>query len=208
MLDVNIYKNDEYYSVSITDGEKVFEMLFGGNLDLHWNIWSTNKIDREKSISMDITKDSYVLWELFDNLYNDFRNCNVSTVDEAELSFCESSEEVRKLYDRCDRHNSFLRGTTEYKRVFDGKSVRWVSDDESCNIVTITPGEDKYVVEFTSGERRISYLELHGVRFRNSGSMNAPFNVLFMKLYNKIISGEYDFDQTHISQYMKKLKRA
>ena len=206
MLDVSIYK-DEYYSVSITDGKKVFEMIFGGNLDLHWNIWSIDKIDRNKSISFNITRDSYVLWELFDNLYNDFRDCKVSTVDETELSFCEDSEEIRKLYDRCNRRNEFLRGTTEYSRVFDGKSIRWVSDDESCNMVTITPNGDKYVVEFVSGEKRISYLEPHGIRFRNSGSMNAPFNQLFMKLYNEIISGEHDFNQIHMNEYVRKLKK-
>ena len=208
MLDVNVYNDDEYYSVSITDGEKVFEMIFGGNLDLHWNIWSVNNTDREKIVSMEITKDSYVLWELFDNLFNDFRCCNVSSVDEAELFFCEDSAEVRKLYDRCDRRNEFLRSTSEYKRVFDGKCIRWMSDDESCNVVTITPKDDKYVIDFISGEKRISYLEPHGVRFRNSGSANAPFNQLFMKLYNEIISGEHDFDQVHVNEYVRKLKRA
>lgn len=206
MLDVSIYK-DEYYSVSITDGEKVFEMIFGGNLDLHWNLWSIDKIDKDKSISFDITKDSYALWELFDNLYNDFRDCNVSTVNEAELSFCEDSEEVRKIYERCNKRNEFLRKTTEYKRVFDGKIIKWLSDDESCNIVTITPDEDKYVIDFISGEKKISYLESHGISFRNSGSSNAPFNVLFMKLYNEIISGKYDFNQIHMNEYIRKLKK-
>lgn len=208
MLDVSVFKNKIFSHVSITDGEKVFDMIFGGNLDLHWNIYSIDEMDREKTISFDITKDSYVLWELFDNLYNDFRDCNVSTVNEAELSFCEDSEEVSKLYDRCNRRNKFLRNTSEYKRVFDGKSIRWISDDESCNIVTITPKEEGYVIEFTSGEKRISYLEPHGIRFRNSGSSNAPFNQLFMKLYNEIISGEYDFDQVHMNEYIRKLKKA
>ena len=206
MLEVSVCK-DKFHNVIITNGEKVFEMVFGGNLDLHWNIWSTNKIVIDKSISIDITKDSYVLWELFDNLYNDFKMCNVSSVDEVELSFCESAHEVRELYDRCDRRNKFLRNTFEYKRVFDGKSIRWVSDDESCNIVVITPYEDRYEIEFISGEKRICYLEPHGIRFRNSGSSNAPFNLLFMKLYNEIISGKYDFNQIHITEYIRKLKK-
>lgn len=207
MLDVNVYKNDEWYSVSITDGEKVFEIIFGGNLDLYWNLWSTDKIDEEKIISFDITKDSYVLWELFDDLYNDFKECNVSEVDYVELTFCESSEEVKKLYDRCKKRNNFLRNTREYKDVFDGKSIRWVSDDESYNMVTITPTEDKYVIEFTSGERGIAYLGRNDIRFRNSGSTQAPFNQLFMKLYNRMISGEYDFDQVHVNEYIRKLKK-
>lgn len=206
MLDVNIYKSEEYYNVIITDGEKIFEMIFGGNLDLHWNLWSTTKIDREKSISIDVTRDSYVLWELFDDLYNDFKECNVSEVDYEKLSLCESSDEVRKIYERSKRYNEFLRNSSEYKVLFDGKSIRWLSDDESYNFVTITPIEDKYVIEFTSG-KRISYLERHGIRFRNSGSAHAPFNRLFMKLYNRIISGEYDFDQVHVNEYIRKLKK-
>lgn len=206
MLDVNVYKSYVYSHVSITDGEKVFDMIFGGNLDLHWNIYSIDDVDKNKVISFDITKDSYVLWELFDNLYNDFRECNVYNADEAELSFCDNCDEVRELYDRCDRENKFLRNTSEYKRVFDGDSIKWVSDDESCNIVTITPVDDIYVVKFTC-VYRISYLEKFSIRFRNSGSSNAPFNVLFMKLYNEIISGEYDFNQMHMNEYIRKLKK-
>lgn len=208
MLDVNVNKCGEYYSVWIADDEKVFEMIFGGNLDLHWNIWSVNSIDRNRSIFMNITKDNYVLWELFDNLYNDFKNCNVSVVSDVELSFCENSEEVRALYDRCDKRNEFLRNTYEYKRVFDGNSIKWVSDDESCNMVTIIPNNDEYAIEFISGGKEISYLEPHGIRFRNSGSSQAPFNQLFMILYNEIISGKHDFNQIHINEYVRKLKKA
>ncbi len=208
MLDVNVYKIDQWYTVSITDGDKVFEMIFSGNLDLYWNLWSINGIDKEKTISFDISKDSYVLWELFDNLYNDFQECSVSEVDYAQLILCESSEEIKRVYDRCKNRNLFLKNTNIYKDVFDGTSIRWVSDDESYNVVAIIPDEDKYVIEFTSGEKKISYLWGHGIRFRNSGSSHEPFNQLFMKLYNKIISDEYDFNQVHIDEYIRKLKKA
>lgn len=207
MLEVNVCKNGISSNVCITDGQKIFEMTFGGNLDLHWNIYSTDKVDYDKTLSIDITKDSYLLWELFDNLYNDFRHCNLFFVDDVELSFCDNGEEISVLYDNCNNSNSYLRGTTEYRRVFDGKSIRWMSDDESFNIVTITPYYDKYVVEFISGGKKISYLEPHGIKFRNSGSMNAPFNLLFMKLYNEIVSGKYDFNQIHINEYVRKLKK-
>ena len=206
MLDVNVYKSGEYYNVSITDGKKTFEMIFAGNLDLYWNLYSIDNIDREKTISIDITKDSYVLWELFDDLYNDFKGCNVFEVDAKELEFCESSEKVKELYDRWKMHNQFLKTTCEYKDVFDGKSIKWISDDETYNTVTITPMEDRYVLEFTTGIR-ISYLERYGIRFRNSGSSHDPFQQLFMKLYNKIISGDYDFNQIHISEYIRRLKK-
>ena len=206
MLDVNICKNGEYYNVEITDGKKVFEMIFGGNLDLHWNIYCINNAPKEKSISIDITKDNYVLWELFDDLYNDFKGCNILKVSNIELEFCENSEDVKKLYDRCKRYNEFLKETREYNDVFDGKSIKWISDDESYNMLTITPMEDKYVLQITTG-KKISYLERYGIRFRNSGSMHKPFEILFMKLYNNIISGEYDFNQVHINEYIKKLKK-
>lgn len=78
MLDVNVYKNEEYSNVSITDGNKVFEMIFGGNLDLHWNIWCLDDASASEKVSFHITKDSYILWELFDDLFNDFKDCNVS----------------------------------------------------------------------------------------------------------------------------------
>lgn len=182
-------------------------MTFGGNLDLHWNLYSIDNIDWEETISIDISKDNYVLWELFDDLYNDFKECNVSEVSDVELEFCDNSDEVSKLYDKCKRRNEFLRNTFEYKDIFNGKSIKWISDDESYNTVTITLMEgDRYILEFTTGIR-INYLDRYGIRFRNSGSMHEPFNLLFMKLYNKIISGDYDFNQIHMNEYVRRIKK-
>lgn len=127
-------------------------------------------------------------------------------MSDIELAFCENSQEVSDLFDRHNRYNQFLKNTYEYNDVFDGKRIKWVSDDESYNTVTITPIEDMYLIEFTTGIK-ITYLEPYGIRFRNSGSDHASFNQLFMKLYNRIISGEYDFEQVHMNEYIKKLKK-
>ena len=123
----------------------------------------------------------------------------MDTVTEAELAIAMAQEGGIGVI---HRNISLERQVEEVKK------VKSAEDLTIRDVVTITPDEDKYVIDFISGEKRISYLEPHGIRFRNSGSSNAPFNTLFMKLYNEIISGEYDFDQIHMNEYIKKLKIA
>lgn len=201
MLDVNIKNRDYWYTVEISDGSKKLIMTFGGNLDLSFSCYDNNRNDKEKLV-FEITKDSYLLYELFDELYNDIKNCNIFKDFINDVSFYDEEEYKDLMFER-ESLNDMFRNKEAYNDIFDGYQVRWYSDDESCNLFTMTPGEDKYVLEFISGYK-ISYLDEFSVRFRNSGSRYDPFNFLFMNLFNKIISGDYDFDQMHINEYVRK----
>ena len=201
MLDVYINKKDFGHNVEICNGSKKLIMSYGGNLDLSFSCYDSDNYIRGK-IDFEITKDSYLLYELFDELYNDIKNCNIFKYSIDDFSFYDK-ESIDDIFIESESLNDMFRNRKVYNDIFDGWQVRWYSDDESCNLLTITPGEDKYILEFITGIK-VFYLDEFSIRFRNSGSRYDPFNFLFMNLYNKIISGNYDFNQVHINEYVRR----
>ena len=205
MVDVYICKRDFYYTVKITNGIKILTMNFGGNLDLSFSCYDEFRSTKEK-IDFVISKDNYILYELFDELYNDVKSCNIFKYDTCSLYSFYDEEEIDNIRMETESLNDTFKNMDVYGDIFDGNKIRWYSDDESCNLLTITPFNDCYVLEFFTGYE-ISYLDRFSVRFRNSGSRYDPFNVLFMNLFNKIISDSYDFDQMHIEEYVRTLRK-
>ena len=202
MLYVEI-NND--YVINFIDNTKVFRILFGGNLDLYWQCYDYNQNDENAKVIFEITKDNYLIYELFNELYHNIKNCHIFKVNNLNLSFCHNREDEDSLYKEVTYLNNIYKNSEIYKRIFDGNQITWISDDERFNLLTITPSKDKYILEFTPGKESI-YLDNLSIRFRNSGSYYHPFNILFMDMYNKIISGDYDLNQLHINDYMRRVK--
>ena len=51
-----------------------------------------------------------------------------------------------------------------------------------------------------------SIYKSYSVRIRNSGSRYGYFNVIFMRMYNKLCQYEPNFHQIHIEEYMYQKK--
>ena len=177
--------NDYYhgYDYNISDGNNILTIFFGGTLDLYMVIRTKDYIPYGKNHNIDfnISKDNYELYSIFDKLYNEIINA--------------------KLYDD-ESLNKGLNKREPYKSLVNkDKSITWRSDDEpfkQADRVTITKEEDNYKLSFS----RVSYdldsqYSRNGfsipVRFRNSGSRYDPFNIAFMKMFNRLqnINPEY-----------------
>jgi len=206
VLEVKINKIDEYDHIEITNDRKKFTIHFGGNLDLYWSFYDYDEEYAKKKITFEITKEDYILWELFNELYNDIRNCNIFKVDDLEISFCNTKEELKELFESNMEINERIKNSEVYKDIYDGKQIKWYSDEETENLVTISKEIDKYILEYTPG-KKITYLDDYSIRFRNSGSRYSPFNIVFMEMYNKLKSGNYDFNQVHIEEYIYRQKK-
>ena len=104
-----------------------------------------------------------------------------------------------------------------YKLLFDGEKIEWHSDDDSydrAEVLTIKKVNDNFLLEFTSPKiddfdfiyRTIGTT---GIRFRNSGSTYDPYNVIFMRMFNKLQEYDPDYHQLHIEEltYRRTLKK-
>lgn len=173
--------------------DKNLIITFCGNLDLYFCLSNFN--DNPYFI---IDKENYLLYELFDKLYNDIKNCNL---------FNEEDNDYKNKY--------------EYKHLFNNNVIEWRCDDYPYEIApyfTIIKEEDSFIMKFNprvtlEDLTDMNYLyfspkDLISVRLRNSGSRYSPFNVIFMRLYLSICNlNEFDFEQFHIEEYLFKKKK-
>lgn len=177
----------------LRDDNKQFIISFQNNLDLYFSL-----VDFDDKSYFIIDKSNYLIYEIFDKLYNDIKCCNIFNNDEFNKNY----------YYRY-----------EYEKLFNNDIIEWKSDDypdEIAQSFKITKEKDFFKLEFTPLITDTSidyYIEPQlknwiSVRIRNSGSKYNPFNIVFMRLYNSLCNyDEIDFNQIHIEEYLYNKKK-
>lgn len=128
--------------------------------------------------------------------------------EKQEINLFEDFEEDKDRYRVYNRSN--------YQELFDeeNKTITWYSDEtahEVANYLKIVKENDCFVITFNIQEyiegydRDFASLYYIPIRFRNSGSRYDPFNVIFMRMYEKLKKindvNEYGH-QIHIEEYL------
>ena len=150
--------------------------------------------------SMQNTKENYTVYVLFEQLFNDIENINIL--------YEEVTKEKKKKYK--------LYNYANYNELYNENenTITWYSDETAhdvANILKIKKENDSFRVQFYIQSPIEGYDEdfhsLHyiPIRFRNSGSSYAPFNRVFMKMYDEMkeINDVNDIGhQIHIEEYL------
>lgn len=209
MYTVNRISNPQFentYNYELRDNDKSMILSFQGNLDFYMSAISY-KDNRDKKISFTITKENYAIYSLFDELFRDIEECNIFSVDETRLEFMDDEDEIKEYYERIERMNSDLKNYSAYKRLIKRNLITWKSDDRDYgepDFVKIYRAEDAFYITFVRQSE-----ELHMgtvVRFRNSGSSYDPFNIPFMKFFNKLQEYDPEYHQIHIEEVILQKK--
>ena len=209
MYTVNRISNPQFentYNYELRDNDKSMILSFQGNLDFYMSAISF-KDNRDKKISFTITKENYAIYSLFDELFRDIEECNIFSVDETRLEFMDDEDEIKEYYERIERMNNDLKTYSAYKRLIKRNLITWKSDDRDYgepDFVKIYRGEDAFYITFVRQSE-----ELHMgtvVRFRNSGSSYDPFNIPFMKFFNKLQEYDPEYHQIHIEEVILQKK--
>jgi len=210
---------------------KTLEILFGGNGDLYWiidNIKIKAKVIKEFKKHLEstyqekfiITKENYFIYQLFEELINDIENSRIylPVEDELKLKFDELYENTRESSkERCDILNQHYKKYFRYKLLFENGVICWHSDEhifEDADRVKIIKLEDNIILDFSrppvKEEEKIYHLPGRiAIRFRNSGSNYDPYNIIFMRMFQKLQEYDPSYHQIHIEEleYQKKLKK-
>lgn len=208
---------------------KILRILFGGNLDLYWSLETNQEFTtyeemrKELYDTFTITKENYQIYSLFKSLIDDIHNSKVFTPspeirineDEEVITLPPSIKQIKEVEER----NEELKNQAGYQRIIQGDSIVWHSDDDPydiADVLRISEENDNIILEFyrpeLTGEkfsfRRPSTIS---IRFRNSGSYYLPFNIVFMRMYNKLQDFDpkldKEFHQIHIEELPYQLKR-
>lgn len=219
----------------LQEDNKILRIAFGSNLDLYWSL--TN-LDEDKTLdslydeqydTFLITKENYLIYELFKKLVSDIKLPRVyeplkkEELTEEDLPDPEIEEILEELNhgeseeERCNRWNEDLKKSERYRKLYDGENIRWHSDDDyydDADRVMITELEDSILLEFYRPQNTIKTLGFRmpgtiTIRFRNSGSTYDPLNIVFMKMYRQLQEYNPDCHQIHIEEieYQKTLKK-
>lgn len=215
-MEVKCYQNEQRTKdYTIINNEKKLRIMYCGTLDLYMQLNSPNLKEELSSDTFEITKENYFIYSLFEQLYDDIRLCNLYQIDENDLLWCDTKEEIEALYSNTKRRNEELKNSIVYQSIFDGKSVIWYSDEyihDEADILKITKEEDKYVLEFKEqrlpepDSDRFRFPGSICIRFRNSGSYQQPFNCIFMRMYQKLQEYDPEYHQIHVEEYVYQKK--
>ena len=200
MIKISKEKTEFGLNIFLEDNNCCLAITFGGNGDLYWCIRSNNRTIENDS-KMDkfiITKENYSLYSLFENLYNDIK----------EINLFEDFDEYKEKYK--------LYNYANYHELFDEEhnTITWYSDEtahEVANYLKIRKENDTftfyfYIQDYVEGyDRDFNSLYYIPVRFRNSGSRYYPFNIAFMRMYQKLKDVENTNEvghQIHMEEYL------
>lgn len=199
--------NSGIYDISFIEDNKIFKMIFGGNGDLYWALYDLNNsklIKKCISEQFYITKENHEIYESFNTLYNDIKECNIFEFDEWDLFYCETEEEINEKIIEKQQRNKEMTNSSSYKMLFNNDIISWRSDDcyyENANIVNIIKEDNQFIIDFKLLEENDISIG-NAIRFRNSGSRYDPFNILFMKQFNKLQNYDLDNHQIHMEEYI------
>ena len=201
------YDNEFGLIISFQESDKRLDISFGGNGDLYWTIHSKNTNDDNNFI---ITKENYEVYRLFEELFNDIENIKI--FDEEEIPFYLETDEKIEY----EKNKYRLFNHSNYNELFDkeNNTITWYSDEtnhEVANILKIKKENETFKLEFfiqphvEEYDRDFNSLYHIPIRFRNSGSSYDPFNIVFMRMYQKMkqIDDVNDYGhQIHIEEYL------
>lgn len=205
--------NQSGYDFYLKQDNKILKIVFGGNLDLYWNLILHEEKPKYDEITEKfiITKENYFIYSLFEKLMNDVKEANIYEPEEGDDIFGNTTEED------CKRWNERLKNRYNYHELFDSntETITWHSDDEEYSVadrVKINKVDDTFVLEFTRpnltrdnfGYRMAGSVS---IRFRNSGSRYDEFNIPFMRMYNTMQDYDPNYHQIHPEElnHQKKL---
>ena len=203
-------KSEHRFNICLKDNDKYLVFTFGGNGDLYWTFMNHSVDDIDYSFT--ITKENFEVYKLFVELFDDIKNINLYDFDENLFMFEKLEEKIKyRLYNY-----------SHYNELYDAENdiITWHSDETSwklSNILKIKKEDNTFKLEFYTQPYIQGYDEdFHSIRyikirFRNSGSLYAPFNNIFMKMYNKMsqIDDIYDFGhQIHLEEYLFQEEKA
>ena len=139
-----------------------------------------------------ITRENGAVYSIFQDLFADIENVNVCTLDDDIFNNYEA-EKYNKIY----HEEVFKYDFYHYFELYDieNKTITWCSDEfnhDNANILKIRKIDDEFELEFIpksilsgfiNGSSNIGRVT---IKFCNSGSYYAPFNVMFIRLFNKL----------------------
>lgn len=218
------------YNFYLKEDNQILMISFCGNLDLYWllykqpkTIYSTEELRqinlKEHKYTFTISKENYFIYSLFEELYNYIKESKIFIPTQNNNDPEEYNEytDMDTIFteERLNMHNNQHKQSPTYKSLFNEDIVEWHSDDDQyqrADTVRIIKKEESIELEFirpklTESNFIFRMPDTVCIRFRNSGSRYDPYNIIFMRMFQRLQDYDPEYHQIHIEEinYQKKL---
>ena len=172
------------YKICVEKDNNFMELLVNGSGELCWNMLKLNK--ESNSVAMEISDNEY-LKELLKKLFEGIIKENVLMIYWPLLRSLNQEERESKIKELMI-NGQLVNKNIESNPLIDRDRIEWHSDDfgfyDSDVLEIIRTKEDYKVIISRQDKNRLR--KTVSVQISNSGSRYAPFNEMFMDLFNSL----------------------
>ncbi len=201
MLKVTRQKDNNIYKYYLQDGDDTLKIILTRVGDLYFALKSSGK----REIDFNITKENMVIYQLFDELYNDIKNANIYKLSAIELANY-SVREIRRYESKKQEKNRLLKASKAYLKLVNDNIITWISDDSlsvnynTADALRITKENDQFNLLFTYYDYEPSLVR--AISVKNTGSRYSPFNSAIFDFFLKLQQYDPDYHQISMEEYL------
>lgn len=173
--------------IFIRKDNKTLKIFYGGNGDLYFDVFeSYEECENGYTANFEIDKEDEI-YPYFERLIEIIREAEVFTPSEAQMELIDDPYEFHELVEDYKMRNKELKGCYPHTELVKDGMIELYSDsiyNEKANRMTIKEIDGKIRLDFFDNPE--DYIEGFGIRVCNSGSKYMPFNICFMRFFNKL----------------------
>lgn len=170
---------------------KTLKIFYWGNGDLYFDIYG------------EYTEIAEGYTTYFENLLQSIREAEVYISSEDQMELIDDLYEFHELVEHYKKRNEELKGCYPHTELVKDEMIEFYSDsiyNERANRMTMKEIEGKIRIDFFDNPE--DDIEGFGIRICNSGSKYMPFNICFMRFFNKL---HEDLTKTENNNFQKQI---
>lgn len=170
---------------------KTLKIFYWGNGDLYFDIYG----------EYTEIKEGYTTY--FESLLQSIREADIFTPSEAQTELIDDLYEFHELVEHYKKRNEELKGCYPHTELVKDEIIEFYSDsiyNEKANRMTMKEIDGKIRLDFFDNPE--DDIDGFGIRICNSGSKYMPFNIYFMRFFNKL---HEDLTKTENNNFQKQI---
>lgn len=173
--------------IFIRKDNKTLKIFYGGNGDLYFDIFGNfEECENGYTTYFELDKNDEV-YPHFKELIEIIKEAKVFIPSETQIELIDDPFEFHELVEHYKMRNKELKGCHPHTELVKDDIIEVYSDsiyNEKANRITMKEIDGKIRFDFFDNPE--DYIDGFGIEISNSGSKYMPFNICFMRFFNKL----------------------
>ena len=173
--------------IFVRKDNKTLKIFYGGNGDLYFDVFGDfEEYENGYKTSFELTEDDQI-YLYFKKLIQEIKDAEVFVPLEMEFELIDDPVEFHELIEYYKIRNNELKGCYPHSELVKDGIISFYSDsiyNEKANRLIISEIDGKIRLDFFDNPE--DYTDGFAINISNSGSKYMPFNICFMRFFNKL----------------------